>query len=331
MALSVRHAFFMLYGMAALSGCRLIDEDLRACSTDYTLDYELSIVTNITTEIQTALDVETDVNVAQALEEYLAPVFAPRAHDVDLSFYDVESPMERLHHEYHIMDAGQTSYTLSIPVRNYMHLAVANLEDNPVVSLTGEGHYHTACLHQQDVDAVPSHKKGIYMARLAMDIHEGESQEFEVNLHMVNSAVAVVLDTLDSWVKGIQVFTSGMATDFDLADSTYRFERNTLVQANQVEAENPQEVCYTAVSFPSRNTLVKAEEAVLWEVQLYITLFDGSVTRACLQMEEPLEPGALKVVKAKLSDQGIPTPNSATVGVSVQLDWKPGMDFEPFL
>lgn len=332
MILSVRHMALILCGMAVFPGCCLIDEALRNCGTEYTMDYELNIVTNITTEIHTALDVEADVNVAQALESYLDPVFTPRAHDVDLSFYDVEEPMERLHHEYHIMDAGQTSYTLSIPVRRYEHLAVANLEGNDVVSLRGEEYCRTASLHQQAQDTVPSHSKGIYTARLSMDIHEGEDQEFGVVLRMTNCATVLVLDTLDCAVKDIRVFTAGMATGFDLADSVYRFERGTLVRANQVEVDNPQEVCFATVSFPSRSELVKAdEESVLWEIEIYAKLADDSITRSCLEMHEPLVPGALMVLKAKLSDQGIPTPKDATVGVSVQLDWNPGMTFEPSL
>ena len=102
------------------------------------MDYELQLVTNVTTEIETELKLETDVAVSTALKTYLKDVFTDRAHDVDLSFYDVEGDMPRLHHERHIMDANQTSYTLNIPVHRYLHLGLANLESNTVLSLEND-------------------------------------------------------------------------------------------------------------------------------------------------------------------------------------------------
>ena len=59
-----------------------------------------------------------------------------------------------------------------------------------------------------------------------MDIQDGVDQQFDVKLYMVNSASSLVLDTLGSHIKDIQVFASGFANSFDLADSTYRLASN---------------------------------------------------------------------------------------------------------
>ena len=100
-----------------LSGCSLIDDDPGKCgyTESYELDYELELVTNMTTEIQTQLSAETDISVAAVLKAHLSDIFTDFAHDVDLSFYDTKGDSIRLHHDEHIMDANQHSYTLYIP------------------------------------------------------------------------------------------------------------------------------------------------------------------------------------------------------------------------
>ena len=107
-----KYLILLVLGAAAFQGCSLVDEDMRDCEADTRLDYELRLVTNMTTELQTQLSLETDAKVAAALKTCWQEVFTDRAHDVDLSFYDVAEPWERLHHEQHVMDASQTSYSL---------------------------------------------------------------------------------------------------------------------------------------------------------------------------------------------------------------------------
>lgn len=331
MTVSVKSMVLALCGAAVLlSGCSLIDQDLRACDTDYTLDYELSLVTNLTTEINAALDMETDVNVAAALKEHLSHVFTDRAHDVDLSFYNVEGPMERLHHEFHIMDASQTSYTLYIPVREYMHLAVANLEENTSVDLQTPDYFNQSILIQEVRDTVPSQKVGIFTARLPMDIKEGEDQVFHVNLSMANSAAVVVLDTLDSRVTDIKVYAEGFATGFMLADSTYRYDYTPVVQTEQIPVKDSQELCFSTVVFPSRRARLKAEES-LWEFHVYSTMVDGLITETRLGVKEPLDAGHVRIIKAKVQNNGSLVPEDETVAVSVQLEWTPGMEHEIIL
>ena len=118
--------------LLTLLACSSIDEDLSDCGSDYELNYELRLVTNMTTELQTQLTTQTDVNIAQALRTHLQNIFTDFAHDVDLSFYDTQGDSLRLHHDEHIMDANQASYTLYLPMRQYMHLAAANVVNNNV-------------------------------------------------------------------------------------------------------------------------------------------------------------------------------------------------------
>ena len=331
MTVSLKRWILLLPGLLALAGCSLVDEDLTACEAEYQLSYELRLVTNITTELETELSLDTEVAVATALKAYLNNIFTDRAHDVDLSFYDTEGEKPRLFHESHIMDANQTSYTLHIPVHQYLHLGLANLEGNGILTLedsdTGAGSH----LQQQVADTLPTHKRGVFSARAHMDIKEGEDQRFNVNLYMANCAASLVLDTLGSKVKDIKVYAAGFATAFDVADSVYRFQYTPVIRADKIEVTEPgSEVCFATVNFPSRVPELKAvdNEETYWQFRVYCTLPDGTITETKLSVKRPLLPAKLDILKAKVYGNGALEPGDHTVGVDVNIDWKPGMDHE---
>ena len=324
-----RYLILVLLGTAALAGCSLVDEDLRDCATDCRLHYQLRLITNMTAELQTQLDLEADLMVSRALEEYLKSIFTDRAHDVDLSFYDVGANPVRLHHEQHIMDANQTSYTLYIPVHRYMHVAVANLEGNGAVQLTDDGYANTTHLRQQAADTVDVQRSGLFSARLPMEVQEDLDQEFNVRLYMANCAAAVVLDTLGSHVRDIRVVGTGFASSFSLADSTFRFERPSVIRAEKVPVEGGTESCYVTVNFPSRDVGAASkadgeESPALWQMRVYATLPGGSVTESVLQVKEPLQAGRVKIIKCRMNRQGEAVPADASVGLAVRLDWQSG-------
>jgi hypothetical protein len=324
--------------LAALTGCRWVDEDLSICDTDYNLDYELRLVTNMAIELETQLSLEADIAARTALTDYLGNIFTDYAHDVDLSFYDVVDDSLRLHHEAHIMDASESSYTLYIPVRRYMHTAVANVVGNSEVTLKESERCHTASLVQALGDTLSPHRTGLFTARLPMDIHEGEDQQFDVNLFMANCATALVLDTLDSGVKDIRVFVSGFATDFNICDSLYHFDYTPIIRTEELPLKNSEEMCFVAAHFPSRgipstrtvidaNDLFVSEgaENPLWTIRVYSYLDDGSITECILGVTQALLPGALRAIKAKVYSNGSLLPEDTTVAVSITLDWEPGL------
>lgn len=331
MTRSLKRWILLIPGLLALPACSLVDEDLTACEAEYQLTYELQLITNITTELETELSLDTEVPVATALKAYLNNIFTDRAHDVDLSFYDAEGEMPLMYHERRIMDANQTSYTLHIPVQKYLHLGLANLDGNEVLSLedseTGAGSH----LQQQIADTLPTHKRGVFSARAHMDIKEGEDQQFRVNLYMANCATSLVLDTLGSSVRDIRVYAAGFATAFDVADSVYRFQHTPVIRADKINVTEPgSEVCFATVNFPSRVPMLKAEETeeTYWEFRVYCTIPDGTVTQTKLSVKRPLLPSKLEILKAKVYGNGALEPEDMTVGVDVDIDWKPGMDHE---
>ena len=336
--------FFLAVPAILLTGCALVDEDLSDCETDYTLDYELRLVTNMTTELRTQLNMAADVQVATALRQYLSGVFTDYAHDVNLSFYDVYGDSTRLHNERHIMDANQSSYTLYIPVRKYMHIAIANIEDNPQVALEEDGKCHTSRLSQPVRDTLDSQPTGVFTARLPMDVKEGGDQRFDVKLYMANCASALVLDTLGSGIRDIRVYASGFATGFSLADSTYRYDYTPIVRTRKIDVDGAgAPLCFASVTFPSKDatgtkTIIETEDPFvseaadnpLWRYKVYSTLRDGSVTETVLGVKLPLMAGQFKLIKALVLDDGSCAPTAPWVGSIVTLDWieQPGWEVD---
>ncbi len=324
-------------------GCRWIDEDMRNCETDYTINYELNLVTNLNIELNTQLNLATDAEVKSAFQKYYNNIFTDKAHDVDLSFYDVNEPPERLHYEHHIIDASRSSYTLYLPVREYMHVAVANIEGNGSVTIEDDKLSTSTKLKQQEKDIVPSHKSGLFTARLPMEVKEGVDQKFKVNLYMANCATGIVLDTVGSKIKDVKVYTSGFATGMNLTDSTFRFTFDPRIEADKVEPEGRAglPLCYATVNFPSKDvekskltvdsddqTVSEVSPESLWFYYIYAKLPNGSITETKLGVKLPLRAGQLKVIKATLTADGSVQPLAPYVGASVSLNWSDGPSWD---
>jgi hypothetical protein len=325
-------------------GCSSIDDDLSNCNEEgqFQTDYQLKLVTNMTTELKTQLTTMTELSVAGSLETHLKNIFTDFAHDVDLSFYDTDSERERLKHDTPIMNANQKSYTLTLPMRQYLHLAVANIAENAVVGLTGDEYSHTSMLKQSiptvpegsSVGVLPSHTTGLFTARQAMEVLEGVDQTFNVRLYMANSATTLVLNPKGQSYTDLKVYATGFANAFLVSDSVYAYsETPVLVKAEKVDTSNDL-LCFCSVNFPSRDAPPAAaqrrsgETTSLWQFKIYLTKTDGTVTETVLDINEPLKAGDLKIIKGELDDDGAVRPYDSSVGVSVTLDWNDGGTYD---
>ena len=169
-----------------------------------------------------------------------------------------------------------------------------------------------------------------------MEVLEGVDQTFNVHLYMANSATALLIDPRAHAYKNIKVYTTGFATAFNIADSTYTFaEKAPIVRTSQLAVDGTEDLCFCSVNFPSRDSdhtrlVIEGDEPfdaptaseALWQYRIYVTLADGSVTESVLSMTKPLRPGQMKVVKVHfVDDQGGVASDDSTVGVSVTLDW----------
>jgi hypothetical protein len=308
----------------------------------------------MTTELKTQLSTQTELSLAQSLRTQLSQVFTDFAHDVDLSFYDTVGDSLRLQHDEHIMNANQASYTLNLPKRQYMHLAVANIVNDKLVDLVDDERCHRSKLVQlqgntrsADDDSpvdnvIDSHTTGIFTARQPMDVLEGVDQQFAVHLYMANCSAVLILDTINSGVKDVKVFSTGFATGFDIADSSYIFiDTPPLVRTNAIPDQETGLMAFCSVTFPSRDivstrTVIETTDPFvspvsdksLWEFHVYTTARDNTTTLTKLFIRRPLRAGQLMIIRVRALDDGSVIPVDPTVGFLVVLDWSDGGSHE---
>ena len=314
----------------------MIDEDQSDCGKQAQVDYELRLVTNINTELETQLTTQTDIQLAGALKQYLGDIFTDYAHDVDLSFYDTVGDSARLQHDEHIMDANQASYVLNLPMHHYMHLATANTLDNDLVMLENDERCHKAQLRQVESDTIDSHTTGLFTARQPMEVLEGVDQNFNVRLYMANCASTLVIDPQGHSTEGLQVYSTGFATRFNICDSSYVFPtKRPIIRTNRVEiSDHGGEVGFCSVTFPSpeprqTRTIIETEEPfiataddeALWEIRVYVPQENGTKDEYVLSIKEPIRAGQYKIIRVKMGENGAIISENPNVGVSVTLDW----------
>ena len=138
-------------------------------------------------------------------------------------------------------------------------------------------------------------------------------------------------------IEDIKVYGTGFANEFHISDSTYVYPTTSpLIRADKVATSNDL-LCYCTVNFPSRDAILASaqrragEKPSLWQLKVYLTKMDDSVTETVLDITEPLKAGDLKIIKGSLDDEGAVRPYDSTVGVSVTLDWNKGGTYDPEL
>lgn len=324
----------------AQTGCSTIDDDLSECGTDYRMDYEMRLVTNMTTELQTQLNTVAEANVAKALKQHLSTIFTDVANDISLSFFDTVGDSAILHHEAHIINKSQHSYTLYLPKRKYAHVALANIQNNGLVKDVGGEKCHDFHLEQPKADTIESHATGLFTARQDMDVLEGVDQTFDVRLYMANCANVFIVDPRGHSTDGMKIYVTGFASSFNPADSTYNYVgKSPIVRPTLIKTEGSSLLSYCAVTFPSREkgvdtkTIIETEDPFkssvdtksVWRYIAYVKQPDGSVTATKLSMMQPIRAGQLKIVKAYIDDDGSLKTSDASVAVSVQLNWNDNM------
>ena len=193
-----------------------------------------------------------------------------------------------------------------------------------------------------------------------------EQYTFTQPLFITNSAAALILDPRTAQFSDVKIFTTGFATDFNVADSAFIFDNFPLIIADQVQLHNTNWMLFCATSFPSREPAgnkaaaqtraidtsvypdqppyrVDTDEPFLygdcglniWRYECYVKLVDKdgreSVTRTLINIRHPLRAGQLKIIKAYIDNEGIIRLNENEVGVSVDLKWQKGYVFNPII
>ena len=297
-----------------LSSC--IDEDMSKCGKDYKIKYNLRLNTQIHTLIDIDLNTTEERHIANRLKQELGTVFTDHALDNDLSFF-IGKVLYR--HEANIMNANSVSYTIYLPRNDYQNLSLANTGSARNVKITGANDCKALALEQEQKDTINSHNIGLFTSRLSIDENDFE-HDLQTTLYMANSSAVVVIDQSKVQPTELWGFVEGMATQFQVNDSTYSSSLNTMVKAKRINQDfitnsiPTHDALYT-ICFPS----IKPE----WRYHV-IAKVNGKYTETIFTMNEPLKAGKPKIIKTRLKEDGSLSTSNTAVGVSVKLDWKPG-------
>jgi hypothetical protein len=243
------------------------------------------------------------------------------------------------------MDANQASYSLNLPMRQYMHLAAANVVDNEIVDVMYDNRCHRSMIDQIIRDTIDSHTTGIFTARQPMEVLGNVSQNFNVHLYMANCAATLFIDPKAHVTAApIQVYSTGFATGFNICDSAFQYSAQPpIVRTTRMTSDETNAQLFCSVTFPSKEisaattrTVIDTEEPfisgsdanALWEFHVYVPQTDGTTTKTILYVKEPLRAGQLKIIKCWLDDSGAVMTQSPEVSTSVTLNWKEGLEIE---
>ena len=350
-----------LLAMALLPvSCSTIDDDLDDCFIDLQAEYELRLVTNENLELARVLSDRPGI--ADALRQHLSGVFSDQGRDLDLSFYLNGT---RSHQQTESMNNASTHrVNMTLEIEDYEHLAIANVQNNGVVTLEGDNTLQTSILKSQTSNQeIASQSTGIFTGRRSFPNMTWGVYPYHMPLYMANCAAAIVLDPRTAKFTDVKIFTTGFATSFNVADSTYQYDNSPLVRAERVAMpDTTRWLAFSAVSYPSRepnalsretnsqlSTLNSQQSSTrsrvdtdqpfsyansgqdLWQYECYVTLSDATITKTTLTIRHPLRGGQLKVLRAYIDDQGVIRLYDTTVGVDVDLKWNSGGTYNPIL
>jgi len=332
----------------SLQGCSLIDDDLSVCGTDYELRLEMQLVTNLDLELETVLSAETDIYTRTILHDYFSHIFTDHAHDINIGFFSTTTD-ELVYSIHDVIDANQSTYTFYLPKNDYHAIALANLDENGVVTLADADNSRMAELVTPSQDTLPTQETGLFVVSRNIEVQDTADQRIDLTLHMASSAFALVIDTGNVPVTSIRAILCKTADGLMLQDSLYTFDRPKIIRLEEIRpAESSQisklRVCklvndgtlraysedsvsyplmYGCASFPSSDEADAS--GTYYQCKVYVTKTDGTTTETILNIREQLRAGELKVIKSFLLDSGEVKPlNNNEVGVVVTIDWKSG-------
>lgn len=362
-----------LLAMALLPvSCSTIDDDLDDCFIDLQAEYELRLVTNENLELARVLSDRPGI--ADALRQHLSGVFSDQGRDLNLSFYLNGT---RSHQQTESMNNASTKrVSMTLEIEDYEHLAIANVQNNGVVTLEGDNTLQTSILksplelrslatkgtQETSTQSIASQSTGIFTGRRSFPNMTWGVYPYHMPLYMANCAAAIVLDPRTAKFTDVKIFTTGFATSFNVADSTYQYDNSPLVRAERVAMpDTTRWLAFSAVSYPSKEPASLARQNSspsgetegglssstrsrvdtdlpfsyadsgqdLWQYECYVTLSDGTVTKTTLTIRHPLRGGQLKVLCGYIDGNGSIRLYDAEVGATVDLDWKPGNEYNP--
>ena len=305
---------------AALTSC--IYDDLSDCGANYRMHYTIQPSLALEQEIASQLTSASEQLFAPKLRAALSPIFTDRAEDINISFLD---SYHQLQYNTSIeMKAHTASYTFYLKPQDYRHVAIANVDTESQLSLTlpGKGSDFSLLINHSQ-DTIPSQSVGIFTTQTQIPA-SATQQDHSAVLYMKNCASALVVDRNGYQPTSIEAYVKNTATAFTLSDSTYHFNTPKTV-AMQLVSDGNLYGLYAATlpSLSEKDLTTPTDKPTYWEIHA-IVLMNGKYTKSVFKVETPLRAGDFKIIKGKLLADGSIVTQTPNVGVSIELNWKPG-------
>lgn len=343
----------MLFLCAGLAqGCSLIDDDLSVCGTDFEMVLEMQLVTDLDLVLETTLSAETDVYTRAVLRNYFSDIFTDHAHDINIGFFSTDDELVYSIHD--VIDATQSTYTFYLPKADYHAIATANLDNNQVVTLRDSADSRMARLETMAADTLPTQRTGLFTVARDIEVIDTADQKINLTLHMASCALALVIDTSAVPVSNIRAHMTNTANELMLRDSLFLHDRPKAVHLEKIEdtaaaaaaaqhyrpnKANLPNLANIASAEPSRRDFLlgcaafptpddPAKDGSYYQVKVYVSLPNGTITETVLTPYESLQAGQLKILKLQLQPDGSVLPTTSNeVGASVTLEWKNGGEY----
>lgn len=178
--------------LSSLCACSLIDDDMTGCANTRTLDCRIHFYENIDSQLTSQITGSGEQAVVKSLSSYFNSLLVPSSHDVEMSFFDVETS-ELCSKENRILYGSEGTFSIELP--------------------------------QRDLRCVATSQNPLYAGRQVMP--QGKDK-YQLDLYPCDAQVALIA-RVDSSIKDVQVEVVGCASSFNASDSTYSYSDSTVI------------------------------------------------------------------------------------------------------
>lgn len=321
----------LLGSAIAQTSCNTIDDDLSDCVKDYRVT--LHVNTQVDDVLARRLRDADDQAIREVLRAPLHTIFSEQGHDLNIAFYNnnQEANIEYLYQQ-DMQGARQATYSLffaSIPYRN---IALANVAEEPTIDYADTENSTTAIITNRNAitanGTIATQQSALFTARKNVFIPSDVDSTLCVDLYMANGAAVLVVDTTGVKIRDMHVDMNGTASTFNLNDSTYSFNGSPTVNTRRFDAQQYNKLAFMGLTLPSPMQPTRADEDTqsgsYWTLTVYVDKPDGTTTRSIIYVRQPLHADELLIIKAILTPDGVIETVDVDAGISIDLDWSPG-------
>lgn len=314
--------------LAGLTAC--INEDLSGCGATYAVTYEAWVDMSVRDTLEARLDGKVAEAMIDTLESVIAPAFDRHLHDLSLAFFTPAGQLASSARQQASGGRHEASFYLTPDA--YAHEAISVDESVGHFAAVGADRRETIGVGYANLSdtirpvMTPAFSGGTTLEAM------GDSALVGMPIH--NAVVALVLRAKSGAPLGeASAYLRETASGYAHADSAYRFDQAPVIHTDRLDKAGATAFC--ANCFPSKEdekavlpAAAEAEPSGLWEMDVYIRMeADGEITKNTLYINDPLRAGELAVLLMEVNDEG-EVEETPEVAVGVELDWKPGLDFE---